>query len=60
MSRQDHELPPVVAAEPSEAAVPTPAQATAASERVAVERPTVRRLGALPEVTTAFGGSFNA
>ena len=32
--------------------------ARAKEARPAIERPRVRRLGALPAVTTAFGGSF--
>ncbi|MCB9678151.1 MAG: hypothetical protein H6737_23825 [Alphaproteobacteria bacterium] len=35
---------------------PTPAPTP---ERPAFERPTLRKLGQLPRVTTAFGGSFS-
>lgn len=39
-----------------EAAQPAPARPSEDAPRF--ERPRVRRLGALPAVTTAFGGSF--
>jgi hypothetical protein len=42
----------------SPSAVPATASAPAKEARPAFERPRVRRLGALPAVTTAFGGSF--
>ena len=35
-----------------------PVEAIPAESRATSERPRVRRLGRLPEVTTAFGGSF--
>ena len=44
-------------ARPETATAPVPAPASDA-QRAPFERPRVRRLGALPAVTTAFGGSF--
>lgn len=45
---------PVTPSEPTRA----PAQDAAQAASPRFQRPTVRRLGTLPAVTTAFGGSF--
>jgi hypothetical protein len=41
-----------------EASTPAAAAPAPEAQRAPFERPRVRRLGALPAVTTAFGGSF--